>query len=260
MPNPEGTPIWYELLTNDAAASTRFYEEVVGWKVHPAQPGAAMDYRMIDTGQGFVGGLMPLNDQMRTNGARPTWLFYIGVDDVDATVKKAETAGASVLMKPFDLPDVGRIAMIADPQGVPLYVMRGTSSENSTVFDRHALRKCSWNELYTPDQAAANTFYSRVFGWTYPDKMAIPGAGDYVMAAVRDTIIGATMTQPAGAPRGWQFYFRIADIEAAAARVKKAGGTVHAGPMDVPGGDRVIVASDTEGVPFGLVASAKSAT
>ena len=49
MPNPEGTPIWYELLTADAAASTKFYEHVIGWTVQPASRPAAMDYRMIDT-------------------------------------------------------------------------------------------------------------------------------------------------------------------------------------------------------------------
>src|SRR4051812_25141290 len=103
MPNPEGTPIWYELLTNDAAASKVFYEEVTGWSVHPPQPGDEKGYRMIDTGHGFVGGMMQLNEQMRANGAKPTWLFYIGVDDVDATTKKAEAAGAKILMQPFDL-------------------------------------------------------------------------------------------------------------------------------------------------------------
>lgn len=259
MPNPEGTPIWYELLTNDAAASKAFYEEVVGWKVHAPQPGDEKGYRMLDTGQGFVGGMMELNDQMRSNGAKPTWLFYIGVDDVDATTKKAEAAGAKVLMAPFDIPNVGRIAMLTDPQGIPFYVMRGASEETSTAYDRHGMGKCNWNELATPDQAAANAFYAKVFGWKYPDKMAMPGAGDYVFVAVGDTTIGATMTQSPGAPRGWQFYFRTPDIDVAAEKVKKAGGKVHAGPMEVPGGERVIVASDVHGVPFGVVGPGKAA-
>ena len=56
MPNAEGTPIWYELLTNDVAASKVFYEGVLGWNVQPPQPGDAKGYRMIDTGNGFVGG------------------------------------------------------------------------------------------------------------------------------------------------------------------------------------------------------------
>lgn len=259
MANPEGTPIWYELLTNDAAASTAFYEEVVGWKVHPPQPGDEKGYRMLDTGHGFVGGMMQLNEQMRESGAKPTWLFYIGVADVDATTKKAEAEGGAVLMRPFDIPNVGRIAMLADPQGIPFYVMRGASDDTSTAFERHGMGKCNWNELATPDQVGANAFYAKVFGWKYPDKMAMPGSGDYVFVAVGDTTIGATMTQSPGAPSGWQFYFRAPDIDIAVEKLKKAGGKVHAGPMEVPGGDRVIVASDVHGVPFGVAAPGKPA-
>jgi predicted enzyme related to lactoylglutathione lyase len=254
MANPEGTPIWYELMTKDPAASVAFYEEVVGWRVHAPQPGDPKGYRGIDTGNGQVGGMLPLDDAMCAGGARPTWLFYVGVEDVDATTKKVEGAGGKVLMPPFDIPHVGRIAMVADPQGIPFYVMRGASEESSTAFERFGMGKCNWNELSTPDQAAANAFYAKVLGWSYPDKMTMPGGADYVFAAVGDARVGATMQQSPGGPRGWQFYFRVPDIDAAAERVKKAGGKVHAGPMDIPGGDRALVASDPHGVAFGLAA------
>ncbi len=256
MANPEGTPIWYELLTNDAAASVKFYEEVVGWKVTAPLPGG-MEYRQIDTGHGFVGGMMELSEPMRRNGAKPTWLLYIGVDDVDASTKIAEKEGAKVLLEPFDIPNVGRLAMLADPQGIPFYVMRGASDESSTAFERTGMGKCNWNELATPDQVAGNAFYAKVFGWNYPDKMEMPGgAGDYVFIAVGESRIGATMKRTSEQPPGWMFYFRVPNIDAAVERVKKAGGKVHAGPMDVPGNDRVIVASDVHGVPFGLAAPA----
>ena len=259
MRNPEGTPIWFELLTNDASASTAFYEKVVGWKVKPPAPGDAMGYRMIDTGQGFVGGMMELTDAMRSGGASPTWLFYVGVNDVDATVKAVEAAGGKILAPPFDIADVGRMAMIADPQGIPLYVMRGSSDEASAAFERFGMGKCNWNELATPDQGAANAFYAKVFGWKYPEKMSMGAEGDYVFVDVGATRIGATMPLTSGAPKGWMFYFRTPDIDAAAEKVKAAGGKVRAGPMEVPGGDRVIVASDVHGVPFGVAAPGKPA-
>lgn len=258
MANPEGTPIWYELLTSDADASKAFYEEILGWKVHPPQPGDEKGYRMLDTGNGFVGGMMQLNDTMRAKGAEPTWLFYVGVADVDATTEKARSAGATVLMPPFDLPDIGRMAMLADPQGIPFYVMRGASDAASTAYDRKGMGKCNWNELSTPDQVAGNAFYATVFGWTYPDKMAMPGMGDYVFIAAGGETIGATMKQAPDGPRGWQFYFRAPDIEIAADKVKKAGGKVLAGPMEVPGGERIIVASDAHGVVFGVVGPGKA--
>ena len=139
MRNPEGTPIWYELLASDAATSTAFYEEVIGWKVLPPRPDDEMRYRVFDTAHGYLGGMMELDEKMRSNGAKPTWLFYVGVEDVDATVRKVEAEGGKVLMAPFDLPEIGRIAMIADPQGIPLYVMRGASDQPSTAFERQGM-------------------------------------------------------------------------------------------------------------------------
>jgi len=259
MPNPEGTPIWYELLTDDHDASKKFYDHVIGWTLGP-KPDGPMDYRMIQTADGsMVGGVMQLSDEMKANGAKPAWLFYIGVDDVDASHEKILAKGGRSLMAPFDIPEAGRAAFVTDPQGNPFYIMRGNSPENSTAFDRMGMGKCNWNELTTTDQTAGNAFYADVFGWTYPDKMAMPGdMGDYVFVAVGDTTIGATMKHPgeghpaAPAP-GWRFYFRTPDIDATAAKVAEAGGTVMMGPQEVPGGDRIIVATDTAGVVFGAV-------
>jgi predicted enzyme related to lactoylglutathione lyase len=254
MPNPEGTPIWYELLSTDPDASKKFYDHVVGWTVE-AEPAGEMDYRMIATSGGDnVGGVMRLTPEMQSGGAKPTWLFYIGVDDVDASVAKVVANGGNVLMPAWDIPGVGRIAFVTDPQGIPFYIMKGALDQSSTAFDRTGMGKCNWNELITPDQVAGNAFYADTFGWRYPDKMEMPGdMGDYVFIDVAGTQIGATMKDPGGPAPGWRFYFRAPDIEAAAAKVAEAGGTVMMGPHDVPGGDRIIVATDPHGIVFGVV-------
>ena len=254
MTNPHGTPIWYELLTADPDASKRFYDEVIGWTIE-AEPSGDMDYRMIDTPNRQVGGVMRLTGEMKAGGARPSWLFYIGVDDVDATVAKITSAGGDVLMPARDVPGVGRMALVADPQGVPFYVMRGSSGESSTAYDRTGMGKCNWNELNTPDQAAAHDFYAEAFGWSYPGKMPMGELGDYVFVEAAGETIGATMPlRPDGPQAAWLFYFRARDIDAAVVKVKQGGGTVHSGPHEVPGGDRVIVASDPLGVMFGVAA------
>lgn len=258
MPNPQGTPIWYELLTPDHDASKAFYDDVIGWSVG-GKPAGPMDYRMIATSDGaMVGGVMQLTDEMTKGGARPTWLFYIGVDDVDTTHAKILAAGGSSLMAPFDIPEAGRAAFVTDPQGIPFYIMRGSSDQNSTAFDRMGMGKCNWNELATPDQAGANKFYADMFGWTYPDKMPMGEMGDYVFISVAGTPIGAIMQRPKDSPpANWRFYFRSPDIDAAAATVKQRGGTVLTGPMEVPGGDRIIVINDPEGVTVGVVGPGK---
>ena len=259
MANPHGTPIWYELMTADPDAAKTFYDAVLGWTIEaePAMPG--MDYRMIGAAGGDnSGGVMRLTDEMVEGGARPGWFFYIGVDDVDATVEKVTAAGGGVVMPAWTIEGIGRMAMVRDPQGVPFYVMRGASDENSTVFDRTGLGKCNWNELSSSDQQGALDFYGAVFGWTYPDKMPMGEMGDYVFIDAAGQRIGAIMPRPKdGPPAGWRFYFRAADIEAAADTVRARGGVVHHGPVEVPGGDRIIIISDPEGVIVGVVGPGK---
>lgn len=245
-------PIWYELLTNDAKASQAFYENVIGWKLVPPPPDDPKHYWTIDAATAHVGGMMQLTDAMRSQGAKPTWLVYFGVEDVDSTVKEATELGAKVLMPAFDIPNVGRFAMLADPQGNPFYVMRGGMDETSTAYERMGMGKCNWNELSTPDPTLGMAFYQKLFGWKYPDKMDMPGGEAYTFIHVGDGAIGATMKTPPGAPSGWNFYFRTPDIDATIEKIKAAGGKVHAGPHEVPGGDKVIVASDPQGVVFGV--------
>ena len=254
MPNPHGTPIWYELVTADPDAAKPFYDAVIGWTIAPRPPGE-MDYRMIATPDGGnVGGVAGIGPGTPEMASKPGWRFYVGVDDVDAAAAAIRDAGGTVAIPPFDLPDVGRMALVADPQGVAFFVMRGFVAQDSAAFERTGMGKCNWNELVTSDQAAANDFYARVFGWRYPDRMPMGDMGDYVFIEVAGTQIGATMTAPAdGPPPAWRFYFRVPDIDAAVATVRERGGTVLTGPHTVPGGDRIIVALDPEGLTFGAV-------
>ena len=112
MANHHGDFIWYELLTPDAAASAAFYEAVLGWRV-----GDQPDYRAITATDGMVGGMLPLTADMTQGGARPCWLGYVSVEDVDATVASIEQGGGRVLMPARDIPNVGRFALVTDPQG-----------------------------------------------------------------------------------------------------------------------------------------------
>lgn len=256
MTNPHGTPIWYELGAADPDAAKSFYEAVAPWTIE-ARPAGEMDYRMITVaGAGNVGGLARFDPaQTPTAAMTPGWRVYFGVDDVDATVAAITDAGGAVHLGPFDLAGVGRMAFVADPQGNTFYVMRDDSGESSTAFGRDTLGACSWNELVTSDAVAGNAFYQAVFGWTYPRRMEMPGEmGDYTFFACAGQGLGATMKAQAGQPSGWTVYFRVADVEAADEAVKASGGTVHMGPMEVPGGERVIMASDPAGVPVGFVA------
>src|SRR5512142_1221090 len=123
-PNPVGDFIWYELMTPDPDGAKAFYDAVVGWTIDPSSSFPS-GYRMIGRSDGkFAGGILPLNEEMAQHGAKPTWLGYINVNDVDAATGSIEQAGGKTYMGPTDIPNVGRIAMVADPQGAPFYVMK----------------------------------------------------------------------------------------------------------------------------------------
>lgn len=261
MTNPHGSWIWYELMTPDAQASRAFYEAVIGWRIDAESmaPGGA-EYRILHAADGDVGGMLTLDAAMLAGGAKASWLGYIGVDDVDASVEQLKAAGGSVHVPPTDIPGTGRFAMVADPQGVPFYVMRGSSPESSTAYARFGEGHVSWNELQTSDAEASLAFYSTVFGWERAGGMPMPW-GEYSFLRCKDAgddmdvVWGAMMPRElAEHPVGWTFYFRVPDIEAAHAKVKELGGTPHSDPMEVPGGDRAFHATDPQGAVFGLVA------
>lgn len=257
MTNPHGTPIWYELATVDADAAARFYGAVMGWRVGgPAMPG--MDYRIIEAGDGApgtqAGGMMALTPEMRSGGMTPGWIVYIGVDDVDAAAADVVEGGGTILQPPWDIDGVGRMALVADPQGVAFYLMRGASEEDSGAFSPTAMGRCTWNELATPDQPGAVAFYRDRFGWAQQGAMPMGEMGDYLFVQKGDVPLGAIMRSHPGHPPGWNFTFRVPDAHEAADRIRAGGGTVLHDPVEVPGGMLVVQALDPEGLRFGVCA------
>jgi hypothetical protein len=248
-----GTPIWYELMSRDPLAARRFYEAVVGWHIDESPPaGSTMDYRMISAGDGLVGGVFTLTEAMCQQGAAPCWLMYIGVDDVDACVAAITAAGGSVPLPAFDIPNVGRIAMVADPQGAPFYIMRGASDEQSTVCDPLRAGHGAWHELHAADGLRASEFYSRHFGWRLARGVDMGPMGLYQVFAVGDRDLGGIMTDARFPRPAWLVYFRVDGIELAARRIVEAGGQVVHGPMEVPGGGWIVNGIDPEGTMFAL--------
>ncbi|HEY0625379.1 MAG TPA: VOC family protein [Allosphingosinicella sp.] len=256
MRNTHGSFIWYELLTSDPDAAARFYGDVIGWRAENAnQPG--MDYRFFYAGHEGIAGHMKLPLEAADAGARPVWLGYIGVEDVDETVAGIEAAGGRVQMPAMDIEGVGRMAMVADAQGIPFYVMRGFSDQPSTSFGNEP-GHCAWNELSTSDQDGALTFYTSLFGWEKGDAMPMGEMGDYQFINLGGEMIGAIMRAPAeGPPPMWRYYFQVEDIDASTASVTAGGGTVHHGPHEIPGGNFMIIASDPQGAMFGAVGPRK---
>jgi len=260
-PRPlQGSNVWYELMTTDPDGAAMFYGSVVGWNIGESIPGD-QDYRMIGRSDGgFAGGVLGLTEDKLQHGARPIWLGYFGVDDVDAAVAKVESEGGKALMPVFDIPQ-GRIAMVADPQGIPFYVMKPTPPANdpeaqSDVFSPTAEQRVGWNELMTSDPAAARQFYGDLFGWTSDEFMPMGENGEYRFWSHHGSTIGAVCGEMGSGNSKWRFYIRVPSISAAVEAVNAGGGQVVMGPHEVPGGDHIIIGNDPQGAEFALVGKA----
>ena len=254
----QGAFIWYELMTPDPEGAKAFYDAVVGWNIE-SQSNFPNGYRMIGRSDGkFAGGLLPLDAEMQQHGARPTWLGYIYVDDVDESVRSIEQAGGKTFMPAFDIPEVGRVAMVADPQGAPFYIMKPIPPANdptakSDVFSETAEQRVSWNELSTSDPAAARKFYTAQFGWDDTQFMDIGEMGEYRFLEHDGTRIGALCGVMPGGQSQWRYYFRVPSIAKAKEVAEANGGTIHMGPHQVPTGDYIVIGSDPQGAEFALV-------
>jgi predicted enzyme related to lactoylglutathione lyase len=189
---------------------------------------------------------------MIASGARPVWVGYVAVEDVEASMRAIGEAGGHVHMS-REIPGVGRFAMASDPQGALFYVMRGSVEGGvSTAFAPGKLGHCAWNELWTPDQDGAHAFYTALFGWRQEGVMPMGAMGDYCFLHLGETRFGAT--GGTDGPAHWLPYFTVPSIGAAVEAVKAHGGTVTTGPHEVPGGGHIVMGVDPQGARFALVA------
>ena len=255
MSNAEirGRFVWHELMTTDPQGAGAFYSKVLPWKT---QPSGMPDYTLWVAGKTQTGGLMAQPESARQAGVPPSWLIYIGTPDVDATAAAAERLGGKVLKAPADIPNVGRFAVLADPQGAAFAVFKpGPMPEGgapSTDF--------SWHELATSDQHGALTFYSELFGWSRGPAHDMGPAGTYqLIEHGGEQVGGIYKVMDASKPPHWLTYIRVASVDKAAAAAKAAGGRVTQGPMEVPGGSRIAQILDPQGGAFAVHEPAKQA-
>jgi predicted enzyme related to lactoylglutathione lyase len=241
---------WYELQTTDAAAAEAFYCAVVGWSAEHLGP-QPDGYTTFNTEAGGVAGMMTLG----AGEGAPRWIGYIAVDDVDASVGRITAAGGAVRQPPTDVPGMLRFSGVADPQGAAFVVFKGTSPDGPPSGDGPGY--VGWHELWASDGAKAFDFYAGQFGWTKTNTFDMGPMGTYQLwTDGRDggADAGGMMTSAPGGPGPvWNYYFRVESIEAAAARVSAAGGTVTNGPHPVPSGDWIVQGTDPQGAAFSLV-------
>jgi uncharacterized protein len=248
-----GRFIWHELLTTDTAAAAAFYPKVLPWRTAPSSmPG----YTIWMAGQTQIGGLMALPADGGTTP--PHWLIYVGTADVDGTCSQASGLGAHVLKAPADIPNVGRFAVLSDPQGATFALF--TPGANQPAPSQPAQGGFSWHELATTDVAGALRFYGTLFGWTKGAAHDMGGMGIYQIFEHGGTQVGGMANvQGPSTPPSWLSYVHVADSGRAVASAKAGGGRLLHGPMEVPGGSWIALMMDPQGGSFAVQEAPRSA-
>jgi predicted enzyme related to lactoylglutathione lyase len=248
MSNAEvrGRFIWHELLTTDTAAAAAFYPKVVPWRTQPSNmPG----YTIFMAGQTQIGGLMALPAD--AGGTPAHWLVYVGTPNVDATCTQAQGLGGRVCKAATDIPNVGRFAVLADPQGATFAVF--TPSAGPPPGAPPPQGAFSWHELQTTDVAAALRFYGQLFGWTKGAGHDMGAMGVYQLFEHGGAGVGGMCnTQGPSTPPSWLSYVHVADANRAVASAKAVGGRLLHGPIEVPGGSWIALFLDPQGGAFAV--------
>jgi predicted enzyme related to lactoylglutathione lyase len=252
---------WYELMTSDHEAAQTFYSKVVGWKLTPfAAEGHPYTVLEVAGGRG-VGGIMPIPPEAADQGMRPTWIGYVHVADIDAAVAKVGANGGKIWRQPDMIPQVGRFAVVADPQGAAFNLLQPEGPEMDAL-QMGTPGGTDWHELHSTDQQAALAFYKAMFGWSGTGDMDMGQMGRYQFFAMEPaaegaecgTTCGAMFNDPMAPHPYWLFYFHVDAIDAAIERINASGGKVVHGPQEVPGGMWIVNAQDPQGAFFALVA------
>ncbi|MDP8928936.1 MAG: VOC family protein [Actinomycetota bacterium] len=236
-----GRFVWHEQVSPDPKQAEAFYTQLFGWETEVFKPDE-IDYAMISAGGQSHGGF----GKAIEGAPPPHWLSHVAVESVDETIEKAKAAGGALAAGPFDMPEIGRFAIIADPQGafLSIYQPEGDDPFSEGVF--------VWDELGTTDVDGAQRFYERVFGWTTSDMG--PEYGGYRIFNRGETGIAGFMTLPdASMPAQWQPYVAVDDPDRTTARATELGGSVLVEPMDVPKVGRLAVLRDPQGATVGII-------
>jgi predicted enzyme related to lactoylglutathione lyase len=240
-----GTFSWVDLGTTDADGAKSFYGTLLGWQFDDMPVPDAPPYSMATIGGRTVAALYPKQDEH----APPAWLSYVTVADADAIAARAAELGGTVISEPFNVLEAGRMAVLQDPTGAVFAVWQPKQSIGAQlVNDPGAL---TMNQLNTNDPAAAEAFYSGLFGWTF--QQIASGEQEYWGINNGERLNGGMMPVPAGweIPSHWIAYFTTADIDASVVKIRELGGGVTTGPLPIPSG-QIAVATDPQGASFAL--------
>ncbi len=240
-----GKFVWHDLVTDNPAAAKRFYSELFGWEFTDVR-GGRRPYSLIRSQGRWIGGIVhPANAAEKREGA--VWLGYVSVPDVDRAVAEVGAQGGRTLDGPVDVGDIGRAAVVSDPQGAAVGFVRsrrGDPADTGVPLEGQFL----WMEYLAQDPVAATGFYKALLGYEIRER-PLGGGPHYVLAQGPHPRGGVLANPVKGARPNWLTYVRVKDPATLASRAQALGGRVLMAPRpDARGGSLALIADPSGAV------------
>ncbi len=246
-----GTFCWPELSTTDPTGAAAFYQGLLGWTVNEIPIGPSETYRMFQLRGLDVAAAAGLPADERQQGVPPHWNMYVSVASADAAANRAQELGAKILAPAFDVMDAGRMAVLQDPTGAVFSLWQPKRHIGVRVLREPGA--LGWSELVTNDTDRAESFYTRLFGWTSKKGQVDAGYTEFYVGAVAEAGMMKIDPKWGTMPPNWSPYFEVTDCDAAAAKVKALGGQVMVSPTDIANVGRFAVVADPQGAMFSMI-------
>jgi len=246
-----GKVIFVELVTPDLVAAERFYGGLFGWSFRHIE-GKGIDYAEATLDDRVVAGLV--QRRIAENEHRqPAWLTFIAARDVDAAKDVAVKRGARLLFGPRNLPDRGREAVLADPQGAVFALLASSSGDPPDYLAEPG--EWIWSSLITKDPDTDAGFYQTLFDYEVFELSDNPSREHLLLATdgyARASVNPFPVSRPDMLPH-WLNFVRVEDAAAASAKAQELGGRVVVEPRPDRHGGKIAVVVDPSGAPFGLL-------
>lgn len=246
-PQEQGRFVWRDLMTKDVATAKRFYSELLGWRFEDTKRNDR-PYSLARVESVPVAGLV---DVSAIADAGPQWISFMAVEDVDKTVELVTSNGGKVLLSPRDVATIGRAAVIADPQGAPIGLVKlqrevpEPSAPKTDCF--------FWQEYLARDASQALDFYKRLAGYESTVSDTRLGVEYHILKKARPRAglfqLPANIT---GVLPNWLPYVLVADPAALAARVPDLGGKILVPASPERRNGSLVVIADPGGAPLAL--------
>jgi predicted enzyme related to lactoylglutathione lyase len=246
-----GAPCWFELGTTDQAAAKQFYTQLFGWSVFDNPMGPDQFYTMFKLKDQDVGAAYTLPAKLLEQGVPPHWGVYFAASNVDESAAKAAELGATLIQPPFDVMDVGRMAIVKDPGDAVFSLWQEKRHRGAGIYGEE--NAVCWVELMTWTPQKVRDFYTGLFGW---ETKGSANMATYIEFSVDGSPRGGLLPlddMMKGVPSHWGIYIMVGDCDATVAKAKELGATVRFGPFDAPGVGRLASLVDPQGAGFSVI-------